>query len=868
MSEDDLKQSFIDMTEFIKDIKKTGADPVVQALEKRQLESAVSAVPAEPPPRVEKQEQPFQRPPPRTRSRTRSRESPHPKKSRTTRTFVSKGRVYSLIPVAPESQVIVKKMARYDPPAKFTFKAEEWSEWIEEFGRFRKATKLHKEDGEVQRDSLIYCMGGKQANKIFKTLKFVSHDVPDPENPSATIREEEKDTDYDTVVKKFTQYFIPKRNIIHERSLFQERVQSREETVEEFLRDLQAMVENCEYKDPEDQVRDRFVVGLLDRGVKQNLQLMPDLTLDKASAVARQHEQVKLQMVQQQASHQEVSEAKFKQREHRPKWKKDVSSHKTKQKCNRCGYDCHPRGGKCPASGQICRSCNKHGHFSSVCRSGKHRGGNLNVATDAVTSQDTSEGEESFFLGTIDCHEEEEAWYVPLNICGSTVKFKIDTGADVTVISHTIWRSMKSRPHLMHNKVKLNSPGGQLKVLGAFTAVINHKGKVYTFRVVVIDGTGPVSLLARGVAKKMGLVTHVDEILSQFNSDIGLLKTEPVKISLTAGVTPLCVNTARKVPFFLMDAVKTEIRRMQDSGVIRPVTEPTEWCAAMVPVQKKNGKLRICVDIKRLNRAVRREHYTLPNLSDIAPKLAQSKYFTKLDAASGFWQIPLDEKSQLLTTFMTPFGRYAFCRVPFGITLAPEIFQRKMTELLHGLEGVEVIMDDILVHGRSMEEHERRLTEVLTRLQEAGLRLNREKCQFRMKELVYFGDLIGAEEIKPDPEKVRAMMDLTPPSNVRELRSLIGMFQYLGKFANNLSSVMKPMTDLLRSDSVWLWGPSQQALAIFSRSPAAYKALRKLQILQLPCIRSLQMQMETALEVSGLSEKNLHAAAEYYRSFK
>ena len=148
------------------------------------------------------------------------------------------------------------------------------------------------------------------------------------------------------------------------------------------------------------------------------------------------------------------------------------------------------------------------------------------------------------------------------------------------------------------------------------------------------------------------------------------MKTSPVKIHLRDDVKPVCLSTARRIPFPLMDKVKAELERMRNTGVIVPVTEPTEWCSAMVPVVKKNGSVRICVDLKNLNRAVRRPHCTLPTLEEIAPRLAGSTVFSTLDAASGFWQIPLDEASQKLTTFITPHGRFMFQRLPFGISLA------------------------------------------------------------------------------------------------------------------------------------------------------------------------------------------------------
>ena len=149
---------------------------------------------------------------------------------------------------------------------------------------------------------------------------------------------------------------------------------------------------------------------------------------------------------------------------------------------------------------------------------------------------------------------------------------------------------------------------------------------------------------------------------------------------------------------------------MESDGIIEPVTVTTDWCAPMVPVIKANSSVRICVDLQKLNQAVVRERLILPNLEDISPKLVGSKVFSKLDASSGFYQLLLHPQSSHLTTFITPFGRYKFDHVPFGISSASEIYQCKMSELLTGLEGVEVIIDDILIFGRTVEEHNARLS--------------------------------------------------------------------------------------------------------------------------------------------------------------
>ena len=282
-----------------------------------------------------------------------------------------------------------------------------------------------------------------------------------------------------------------------------------------------------------------------------------------------------------------------------------------------------------------------------------------------------------------------------------------------------------------------------------------------------------------------------------------------MSIQMKEDAEPFFLHTARNVPLPLMQKVKDELKRMEDNGVIRSMTDPSEWCALMVPVLKPSGQVRICVDLQVLNKAVKREHLTLPTLEDIAPKLAGSTVFSSLDAESGFWQIPLEKHSQELTTFITPFGRYCFQRVPFGITSASDIFQRKMEKLLEEHEGVEVIVDGLLVHGRTVQEHDARLKKVMETITRSGVRLNHRKCQFRKRKLNYFGHIVGAEGIKLHPHKTSALKELPTPMHVEELQRILGMFNCLGRFLPDLSSVAKPMSDLLKGETAWYWEQDQ-----------------------------------------------------------
>lgn len=246
-------------------------------------------------------------------------------------------------------------------------------------------------------------------------------------------------------------------------------------------------------------------------------------------------------------------------------------------------------------------------------------------------------------------------------------------------------------------------------------------------------------LLGLPAIEAMGLVQRVNEV-TQTDTDfkalcpsvlqgLGKLK-ESYHIELEQGAIPPALSTPRRVPLPLRDKVREKLERMESMGVISKVTEPTAWCSGMVVVPKlMKDKLRICLDLTPLNAAVKRERHILPAVDQTLAMMSEAKVFTKLDARSGFWQIPLTPESRPLTTFITPFGRYFFNRLPFGIASAPEDFQRRMLQMFVCFEGVLCHADDVSVYGRNRQEHDQRLHHVLQKMQEEGLTLN-EKCEF------------------------------------------------------------------------------------------------------------------------------------------
>ena len=210
--------------------------------------------------------------------------------------------------------------------------------------------------------------------------------------------------------------------------------------------------------------------------------------------------------------------------------------------------------------------------------------------------------------------------------------------------------------------------------------------------------------------------------------------------------------------------------------------------------------MRICVDLTKLDESVMREKHDLPSVDQTLGRLAGAKVFTKLDANSGFWQIPLAPTSQELTTFVTPFGRYSFRRLPFWITSAPENFHNRMHNVLEDLSGVLCMMDDIIISGDSSEEHDARLRAVFSRLEDNVVTLNFDKCEFAKSSITYLGHVVSVDGIRADPSKVRDIKQMQQPKDVGDTIRFHGMANQLGKFIPNQSTVAQPLSDLLQNN--------------------------------------------------------------------
>ncbi|XP_064469299.1 uncharacterized protein K02A2.6-like [Ornithodoros turicata] len=672
-----------------------------------------------------------------------------------------------------------------------------WKTWRAEYDLFAVATHLTQQPSKVQAATFLVCIGDV-GRRIFDT--FVFENEADKQN-------------VEVVRTKFEAYMKPTVNLTYHEFVFGKRDQKEGERFDDWLTELRTLARNCEFGDFEQRMlKSRIILGVKDQQLQRKL-ISDNPSFTKVLECCRT---------------QEMSKERFMEiRKEKVPDGAEVNGLATCTSCGNCGYKEH-RSGNCPALGKQCSKCGLRNHFAKVCRGPPRRtrkpqkrnprkGKKLNEVR-VETSQ--SESDEDYLL----CHvsvgsvQADDRWTTEISIEQDKLRCKMDTGANCSVIPLRLVKMITTK-HVMKSRAALKTFFGFSKrAVGKVVLEVSTPRKRVLEDFFVVDEDVQTTL-SGSLCERLGLLNRVGSLGAQTQNNaaqfdpakmfedvfIGLGKLRGVRyrMKLRPGSQGI-VRPARKVPLALRDKVKAELQRMEADGVIERVNEPTDWSSYMVVVSKP-GKLRICMDPVDLNKALRREHYPMKTLEEVASKLAGAKIFSTLDASSGFWQIPLDEDSSRICTMSTPYGRYRFTRMPFGICTAPEVFQKAMNDVLEGLPHVQVVMDDILVWGTDKEDYDQNLQRLLQRCREVNLKLNLKKCQFSRTEVKYLGHILTTEGLKVDPNRVEDIRAIAPPKNVHELRTFLGMITYVSSFIPRLSHHTSELRELLKKGNAWVW---------------------------------------------------------------
>ena len=389
---------------------------------------------------------------------------------------------------------------------------------------------------------------------------------------------------------------------------------------------------------------------------------------------------------------------------------------------------CHKRG-NCSAYGKKCKNCLKPYHFAKCC---PNKSANIpkksvkQVDCDSSDSDQYYAADDTFFVGSVDIYtatststetqtassdvsnhefiisaigsesETKSEWTIDMETNGSNVRYKLDTGAQVNVLPKYQHNRLLQKPKLKSTKVKLTAYNGtNIPVAGRCIVQIAHKKDRKVLVMFIVAETSSPPILGLSTCENLNLIKRVMVVKSkekqlpsfifEFESCFGELGTLPkvYKIVVDPSVSPV-VHHPRRVPIAIQPKLKEELDRTESLGVISKVTKPTYWVSSLVIVHKPDGRIRVCLDPKDLNAAIKRSHLQSPTAEDIISKMSGARYFSKLDASSGYWQTKLDEESSKLLCFKSPFGRYKFNRLPFGVSNASEIFKWILLKSLKG----------------------------------------------------------------------------------------------------------------------------------------------------------------------------------------
>ena len=725
-------------------------------------------------------------------------------------------------------------MPTYGFIEKFSGKGEEFDTYLERLDFYFTANDLAEitpaagNDDAVaarleKRKSILLSVIGPDTYSLLRTLCA-------PTRPA--------DKTFKQITDILKEHFSPKPSEVVCRFKFHTRSRQPGESVAAFMSELRRLAEHCNFNNYlTDMLRDRLVCGIADERVQRLLLTEKELTLEKAYQVCIAEEAASKDTSVLKGEHvNKVSAQKKCYTGKRNHTKQQPENQDQKRVCFRCGDESH-LANRCKHQNTRCNYCKKIGHLAKMCLKLKSKS-ETNAVLDAENSDSDYDNEE-IPVATI---TEEFCVYntsntvhppitvpVTLEKNATPVDFQIDAGSGVSIMNQRQFVQLCGDKPLEPAHIKLTAySGDNIKVLGKSVVQVQIGKQYEKLPLIVVEGNGaplldrqwllsvklPWNQILSSSVNNVSDADKVDMLVSEyadlFKDTTGKMKNSFAKLEVHDNVKPVFCKS-RTVPFAMKKKIQEELDKLENDGIIRKV-QTSDWAAPLVPVIKPTGKLRLCGDYKvTVNKAISLDTYPLPLIDELFANLSGGVSFTKLDLSQAYHQLPLEEESRKLTTVNTPSGLYEYLRLPYGISSAVGIFQRTIENMLKGLSGVCVYLDDILVTGKSTEEHLQNLRAVLFRLQENGVKLREEKCKFFLPEVEYLGFNVSKDGLKPTEAKVKAIKDAKAPKDLTELRSFIGIVNYYSRFQPNLAHKMAPLYALLKKSQKWKWTESQQS---------------------------------------------------------
>ncbi|CAB4036769.1 Hypothetical predicted protein [Paramuricea clavata] len=661
--------------------------------------------------------------------------------------------------------------------------ATRWKKWLQRFNNLMVAMDI---SAKKRKRALLIHLAGSQVYDIFDTF---------------TAEQKGSEDDFDTAVKSLTTYFEPKKNTEYEIYKFRQASQRHDEKLDSYHTRLRHLASTCEFADMDREIKTQIVQTCTSQQLRRKA-LRTEMTLQQLLDQGRAYE-LSHQQAQEMENNNTESVNQMKTAATRNYFSKNFNSQRQgpRQESTKLCYFCskpYPHPGVCPAKGKTCRLCGKLNHFAVACRSSpqkqQHRHHEsdkrqtVKYVNEENASDNTSEHSESdeYTFMVQDTDENTKHPMANLRIQNlAKVKFIIDTGATVNLLEEKDFEALKPEITLQHSSINIYpyKSDKPLRVLGKFTATVESRKRIDAAEFFVVSNNGCLggSLLSYNTAKHLGLIAITNAVDTAKNTTVscnvaipeelfngvGKLKDHKVKLHIDESIPPVA-QTHRRIPFHLRKQVEKKLEEMEKDDIIEKTEGPTPWVSPIVvPKPKSPNDVRICVDMRAVNKAIQRERHITPTIDDVIADLNDAKVFSKLDLNQGYHQLELSEESRYITTFSTHVGLRRYKRLNFEVTSAAEIFQNTIRETLEGLNGCINISDDILVYGSNQKEHDNNLKSVLERLQSRNLTLNKLKCEFNKTSVEYFGYVFSSQGISPDPRKLYTQL----PTSIQSKRS-------------------------------------------------------------------------------------------------